>query len=707
MGGVIFDVSSSTFPELPPILTATGTAANQIVFRKAGTGANPLVRPNVPGTRYTTTLGNFHDGIIRVPMVIISPSTVFDVRDSAQFTSDTARYEFGYFLMRKANNASKHITITNSRITLDPAMKYAIGIYQSKYDTTGTLAVVTNRTGSSDSNFYEGNTITAKNGIRLIGQATVGMYDDNSYIRNNIINFAGTTVASYGIYTQYQLTLQVDGNFMTSDAAHTTTIYGFYISTANNASNEVQNNRLVVQSAGTSGTIYGYYMSSGGSGTNNINKIHDNKMVAPSLNTLTSAAMYCFYHLAAANRAEIYNNVLDSVNRTGTGTVYGIYCSGLAKDYQVHHNIVRRINTVASTTFYGMYLISGLDGTVYNNQISEMYTQSSNSADGFRGIFISSGGWKLYYNTVYLDAQSTGAAFGSSAIYANTAANVELINNIFVNKSVPGSTGYTVAYKRSTFSFTKMSANSDRNIYYAGTPGTNRLIYQDVTYNMAALRDYKQLQGLTPRDLLSVSENVPFVNTATSPYNLNISTSTATQVESLAKPIAGITTDFDGNTRSASRPDGGAFEGNYTRNDITPPGIGYTPMSYTSLLTNRNLANVQIKDLSGVNISANNKPRLYYRERGDTNIYIGNTSTDKGWKYVIANNNISPFIFTVDYSKLYNAVALNDTIEYFVIAQDSAATPNVAYNRGNLATAPTSVALTAGNFPLTGTPNSM
>ena len=52
---------------------------------------------------------------------------------------------------------------------------------------------------------------------------------------------------------------------------------------------------------------------------------------------------------------------------------------------------------------------------------------------------------------------------------------------------------------------------------------------------------------------------------------------------------------------------------------------------------------------------------------------------------------------------LRGSVAVGDVIQYFVVAQDLAGTPNVGINSGTFAAQPASVALTAAAFPLTGT----
>src|SRR5262249_2154141 len=67
----------------------------------------------------------------------------------------------------------------------------------------------------------------------------------------------------------------------------------------------------------------------------------------------------------------------------------------------------------------------------------------------------------------------------------------------------------------------------------------------------------------------------------------------------------------------------------------------------------------------------------------------------------------SPFTFTIDYTLLNaGSVVVGDTIEYFVVAQDTAAMPNVGIYQGAFAASPASVALTAAAFPIGGPINS-
>jgi len=139
--------------------------------------------------------------------------------------------------------------------------------------------------------------------------------------------------------------------------------------------------------------------------------------------------------------------------------------------------------------------------------------------------------------------------------------------------------------------------------------------------------------------------------------------------------------------------------------DLVGPTITYNQLGQSGCLTSRNLS-ATITDVDGVNTTPGTKPRLYFQRVGDGNTWIDNTNATFGWKYVEATNTTSPFNFVIDYSLFNGGVTSGQTIQYFVIAQDLAATPNVGLGSAtSFAIAPTSVSLTAANFPAGGAIN--
>ncbi|MFN3695063.1 MAG: hypothetical protein ACK4UV_08640, partial [Ignavibacterium sp.] len=212
---------------------------------------------------------------------------------------------------------------------------------------------------------------------------------------------------------------------------------------------------------------------------------------------------------------------------------------------------------------------------------------------------------------------------------------------------------------------------------------------------------------VAPRETYSFSESVPFVNTTIAPYDLHLRTDVPTQAESGATPITSpisILNDFDNDIRNTTTPDVGADEFNGIGQDITAPSITYTPLTNTISTANRTLSNVLIIDQSGINTTPGLAPRIYFKRASDNNTFVDNTSSTNGWKYSESSTGSSPFEFTIDYSLLFGGTGVQqgDTIQYFIIAQDLASTPNVTINSGVASTPPSSVNLTPANFPITG-----
>jgi Secretion system C-terminal sorting domain len=140
--------------------------------------------------------------------------------------------------------------------------------------------------------------------------------------------------------------------------------------------------------------------------------------------------------------------------------------------------------------------------------------------------------------------------------------------------------------------------------------------------------------------------------------------------------------------------------------DLSAPNISYNSFSISNCLTGKSFS-ATITDNDGVNITAGTRPRVYYKKSTDLNQWNNNTSATHGWKYTEATNTTSPFTFNIDYALLHSGgVSAGNTIQYFVVAQDLAATPNIAIKNGNFSLSPSTVALTAANFPIGGSPNS-
>ncbi|MDI1255676.1 MAG: hypothetical protein PSV16_06210, partial [Flavobacterium sp.] len=449
------------------------------------------------------------------------------------------------------------------------------------------------------------------------------------------------------------------------------------------------------------------------------------------INTIssTAGAVIGIANTTPSTTLNMGSNKINTLSTTLVGvTNIGISYGGTAATANIFKNKIYDISgNNAGTIINGMLISGGGTNTnIYNNLIGDLrataatITAPASAVIGVNLTSVSSTtNLNVYYNTVYLNASSSGTNFGTSGIFhaasaTATTAVLNLRNNVVVNNSTAAGTGLTVAYRRSSgiaSTLANYASTSNNNIFYAGTPGASNLIYSDGTSSAQTMSLYKTgaftAGTIAPRDSNSVTENVPFINNSNGALAtfLHIDTAVATQVESGGTNISTFTDDFDGDSRNASTPDVGADEGTFTLADLSGPSITYTNIANTACLTAPNLS-ATITDASNVNVTAGTKPRLYYKLSTTANAIVGNTSADNGWKYVEATNAVSPFTFTPDYSIMLATPTNGDVVQYFIVAQDLAGTPNIGANSGSFNAAPTSVALTGTAAPIGGTINS-
>ena len=273
--------------------------------------------------------------------------------------------------------------------------------------------------------------------------------------------------------------------------------------------------------------------------------------------------------ITAGSTVNINSNLINTLTSTGTSgsTVNGIVASG-GTAVNIYKNIIHTLSEStafgsASLAVNGMLFASGASTTVtvWNNFISNLSTPAANSTNTIKGISIVNSvvsTFNLYNNSIYINASSTGANFGTSGIFHQTSAiatagKLNLIDNIIVNTSTPKGTGFTAAYRISSTILTNYAATSNYNLFYAGTPGVKNVIFYDGTNSDQTLASYQA--RVNPRDANSISALPGF----TSSTDLHI-TNANCSIDDKGTPIAGITDDIDADTRSVTVPDIGADE---------------------------------------------------------------------------------------------------------------------------------------------------
>lgn len=358
----------------------------------------------------------------------------------------------------------------------------------------------------------------------------------------------------------------------------------------------------------------------------------------------------------------IFSHTLHTFTINSSGAVNGISITGSTRTNVYKNKIYNLTNNNASAVLNGIVSSSGTLSNIYNNIIGDLKTPAINAGNSLAGINISGGtAANVRFNTVRLDGTSTAALFGSSALLVSTTPTVEVRNNILVNATTPvGATGFASAYRRSGTSLTTFAATSNTNEYYAGTPGVNNLIFYDGTNSDQTIAAYKA--RVAPREANSISENPTFVSTVGSSSTfLHMDTTVPTQIESGAGPIAGITDDFDGDTRSSISPDMGADEFSGVGIDLTAPVITYTTLPFTCDGTVNRTLTATITDASFVPTSGIGLPVLYWKiNQGSWNSAQGVPQTQTSFNFSFGMGAV-----------------LGDSVSYYIVAQDNAGTPNI------------------------------
>ncbi len=406
----------------------------------------------------------------------------------------------------------------------------------------------------------------------------------------------------------------------------------------------------------------------------------------------------------------VSQNVINGLSSSLAGAApIGIGVNAMARTVKIFRNKIYDISISGGTgSVTGISGGSASSNDIYNNLVGDLRAPAATSSGtpnviglAAASVPLSTNFVNFYDNTVYITGTSSGAAFATAGVFAPSGPVLKIRNNVIANASVPTGSGRAVAVWRNYQPLWAYDSSSNNNDLYAPTA------YYDGVNAYTTLSD--MWAAVYPRESASFSENPPFVSTVgTSPSFLHIVPASTTLLESHAINIAGITDDYDGDVRqgnpgyagTGTAPDVGAdeFEG-VSVGDVQPPAIVYALLGPGAPDTSRPLE-ATITDATGVATTAGVRPRLYFKKSTDAN-------DATGWKYVEAvGTGGSPFDFTIDYSLLNGgSVSAGDTIQYFVVAQDTVGTPNVGLFQGAFAAAPASVALTSAAFPIGGTIN--
>jgi hypothetical protein len=506
-----------------------------------------------------------------------------------------------------------------------------------------------------------------------------------------------------------------------SNATNSTT-RGIYVATTGGTTSIVNNIIANLAATGTStgNPIAGIWSQGAGGASITGNTVRNLSSASTSTAIGQNAAVIGIAHYGATAAGQILSqNTIHTLSNSAAIAavkITGLYYAGPATGANlVERNFIHSLSLATTSTASYIYGIQANGGaTTFQNNMLRLGINAAGASIttnyAIIGIYDLTGTNNFYFNSVYIGGAGVGTGTNNtfafnSAVTINTR-NFE--NNLFVNSRSNGAgTGRHVAARYSGTLPNPAGLNSNYNIYLADGVGA-ALIYDGATFYTTLIAWQNASGGQDANSMVPANlAQVNYVNPIGTSATVDLHVQSPTVVDSAGTDVASVTDDFDGETRASLTPvDIGADAGNYTPIDIAPPVISYTPLLNTASTANRSFTDVTVMDLSGVDIAAGTRPRLYFKRSTDGNLWIDNTNLTDGWKYVEASGSLgSPFDFTIDYSLLNGGtgVSIGTIVQYFVVAQDLAPTPNVSINAGVFAAQPASVALTSAAFPIGGT----
>jgi hypothetical protein len=359
---------------------------------------------------------------------------------------------------------------------------------------------------------------------------------------------------------------------------------------------------------------------------------------------------------------------------TSSTTLCGISLESGFVNSTVSRNLISKVkttNTSSSSLARGISIGTGQASSnlnIINNVIYNVISPYPTSTVGWNpcGIMVGaigvsttvstvSGGINIDNNSInlYGSADRSIAALSYSVFFGSSASNINLRNNNLansinnINATGTASKAYAIYSQSASTAFSNINYN---DYFVSGTQGVLGFLSADVTTLTA-------LQTAFGQNVNSLNVNPDFNS------NTNIRPNLGSPVLNAGTPILGLTIDYLGVTRNVTTPSMGAYENGA---DGVGPVISYTAVPNQCSVSGVNLT-ASVYDISGVPTSGADVPTLYWKT-GLNGTYASVQGT-----YTSGTN----FDFTFG-----AGVATNDTIFYYIVAQDSINNVSVSPSAG-------------------------
>ncbi|MFA9214945.1 MAG: beta strand repeat-containing protein, partial [Candidatus Methylacidiphilales bacterium] len=497
-GGVIFNVSAGyTETSLVSIaMTATGTLANPIIFRKdpLTIGANPLITAYV-GTLLASSATSV-DGIWSFTGSDFVTIDGIDLLDPTSNTTATTTMEFGYgFFKASATDGANNNTIRNCTITLNrvngtaatgPRWAGSVGIELSACTplAVGTTITQTSIAGASSNNKFYSNTIQNCNGGVALGGSTTAVaapftladlnndVGGNSLLTGNtIINFGGgvgVTGACMAVWASNQWSFNISYNTINNNTGlgvnHGGTNRGiFAAANSPGASANINNNTITIAAGPTVGASnWNIDIEMAQSGANgNVININNNRLLncthtAASTSTVPYTAIWLN---TAATTVNCNNNYINGFTYNGAGTGVGQGISHCILSQFAGIGTLNINNNIIDSTVIGG---TGVGGTHNNIGVTTAPTLVLN----INGNTIT----RTFLNATGTGAKTINGITFTAASLPTSNINDNLIDSLTRNGTTGGTTvGILQSGGTTGTSTVNVRRNTVRNLSISGT----------------------------------------------------------------------------------------------------------------------------------------------------------------------------------------------------------------------------------------------